>query len=50
VEGRALVVFPRREALLARHPKLRQTWTSALRHEGLLTSELDGRCDNSASA
>ncbi len=49
VGGRALVVFPRREALLARHPRLREAWRSALRHEGLLVSEPDGRCDNSAS-
>lgn len=49
VEGQDLLVFPRRESLLARSPVLRDAWKSALRHEGLLISESDLRCDNSVS-
>lgn len=50
VMGREFLVFPRRDALSARHPVLREVWISALRHEGLLRSDSDGPCDSSASA
>jgi len=49
VQGQDLLVFPRRESLSARSPQLRDLWISALRHEGLLVSRTDLRCNNSAS-
>jgi ribonuclease P protein component len=49
VQGQDLLVFPRRESLSARPPQLRDLWLSALRHEGLLVSRTDLRCDNSVS-
>ena len=49
VQGQDLLVFPRRESLSARPPHLRDLWISALRHEGLLVSRTDLRCDNSVS-
>jgi len=50
VTGREFLVFPRRDALSARHPVLREAWITALRHEGLLISDPDRLCDTSASA
>jgi ribonuclease P protein component len=38
VEGRHVLVFPRRRALSVGHPELRETWIAALRQAGLLTS------------
>ncbi len=38
VTGWDLVVFPRREVLTVTFQRLRDTWLSALRHEGLLNS------------
>lgn len=49
VQGQDLLVFPRRESLSARPLQLRDLWISALRHEGLLVSRTDLRCDNSVS-
>lgn len=39
VQRQDLLVFPRREALRVKHPFLRDTWTAALHHEGLLTTD-----------
>lgn len=50
VTGREFLVFPRRDALSARHPVLREAWLAALRHEGLLTPDPDRPCDTPASA
>lgn len=49
VQRQDLLVFPRREALRVKHRTLHDAWTSALRHEGLLTSGSGLRCDHSAS-
>lgn len=48
--GREFLVFPRRDALAARHPVLREAWMAALRHEGLLNSDPDRPCGASVSA
>ncbi len=49
VAGRDLVVFPRREALLASYHLLRESWRAALRHEGVLVSDSDQQCEPSVS-
>lgn len=49
VAGYDLVVFPRREAVTVRFQRLRETWRSALRHEGLLSSPSDLPCGTASS-
>lgn len=36
--GYDVLVFPRREALVVKHARLRDAWMAALKHEGLLAS------------
>lgn len=47
--GYDVLVFPKRGALTVRHAQLWNAWTDALRQDGLLTSQVDPRCDDSAS-
>jgi len=49
VRGQDLVVFPRREAVTVKFQRLRDTWLSALRHEGLLNLPSDLPCGKSSS-
>lgn len=39
VDGRHVLVFPKRKVLTTRHEELRRTWRAALHHEGLLRPE-----------
>jgi ribonuclease P protein component len=48
-KGHDLLIFPRRKALGVPHRLLRENWTAALRHEGVLTSGSGGKCGHSAS-
>lgn len=47
--GRDLVVFPKREALLTPPQTLRESWTAALRREGVLVSDSGQQCKRSVS-
>ncbi len=49
VQNRAIVVFPRRQALEVKFGKLREVWISALTHEGVLNSASVNQCEQSAS-
>jgi len=49
VAGRDMIVFPRREALGVSFQQLRDTWLTALQHEGLMTHCAKFPCGNSVS-
>jgi ribonuclease P protein component len=47
VQGYDMLIFPRREALSAKHAGLKEAWVAALRHEGLLIAHVDRACNES---
>ena len=49
VNGRDIIVFPKRKALSTKHQTLKEMWKSALHHEGLLLSLVFSSCSPSAS-
>ncbi len=49
VNNRAILVFPRRQALKSTFTHVREVWAAALEHEGLLGSTSALRCDKSVS-